>query len=525
MALALGSLAVSCQDAQSPTSSLDAGDDIIQLSATSGSGTTTSEVTVFKSGSHVIAWDPILPATSYGSNWPTTVCTAAPQVGLDANWVNPHNAFSFSAVHPFESWYPSWNFDAEWINAYRNGPYPGWSSLGPDGHNWTKYSTQVSGNGNFVVQFLADNCSWIYIDGELIGYQGTNFSANQSGRYAVTLDGEHELSFIIFDGGGAAGGKFRLETRQSFIDNGGDTGVVVGPSNTAPVADAGADQSVAATGATTAVTLNGSGSTDADNDELTYSWTLNGGVISTTMSPTLNLADGSYTFTLTVSDGEASDVDEVTVSVVNTIPVARAGADQTKEATGPNTSATLNGSASTDADGDALMYSWSLNGSVVSTSANPTVSLGLGAHTFTLTVSDAQGASDTDEVTVRITDTTAPSISFTSVTTQLWPPNHKMVLVARNISATDIVNGSTSVSIMVSSNEPANGRGDGNTNSDSQVVANPNGTYDVYVRSERTGSNAGRVYTINMTSTDASGNTSSRSMTATVAPNQSARAR
>ena len=209
----------------------------------------------------------------------------------------------------------------------------------------------------------------------------------------------------------------------------------------------------------------------------------------------------------------------------NTAPVADAGADQTKEATGPNTSATLNGSASTDADGDALTYSWSLNGSVVSTSANPTVSLGLGAHTFTLTVSDAQGASDTDEVTVRITDTTAPAITFTSVTTQLWPPNHKMVLVARNISATDIVNGSTSVSIMVSSNEPANGRGDGNTNSDSQVVANPNGTYDVYVRSERTGSNAGRVYTINMTSTDASGNTSSRSMTATVAPNQSARAR
>jgi hypothetical protein len=142
-----------------------------------------------------------------------------------------------------------------------------------------------------------------------------------------------------------------------------------------------------------------------------------------------------------------------------------------------------------------------------------------------LTVSDAQGASDTDEVTVRITDTTAPVITFTSVTTQLWPPNHKMVLVARNISATDIVNGSTSVSIMVSSNESANGRGDGNTNSDSQVVANPNGTYDVYVRSERSGSNAGRIYTINMTSTDASGNTSSRSMTATVAPNQSGRAR
>lgn len=439
MALAFGSLVASCQKADSPTSSLNAGDEGIQLSTTSGTGTTTSEVTVFKSGSHVIAWDPILPATSYGPNWPTTVCTASPLVGLDANWVNPHNAFVFSAVHPFEAWYPSWNFDAEWINAYRNGPNPGWSSLGPDGHNWTKYSTQVSGNGNFVVQFLADNCSWIYIDGELIGYQGTNFSANQSGRYAVTLNGEHELSFIIFDGGGAAGGKFRLETRQSFIDNGGDTGVVVGP--------------------------------------------------------------------------------------VNTTPVANAGADQTKEATGPNTTATLNGSASTDADGDALTYSWSLNGSVVSTSATPTVSLGLGSHTFTLTVSDAQGASDTDEVTVRITDTTAPVITYTTVTTQLWPPNHKMVLVARNISASDLVNGATAVSIMVSSNESANGRGDGNTSIDSQVVVNPNGTYDVFVLSERSGNNSGRVYTINMTSTDASGNTSSRSFTATVAPNQGGRAR
>ncbi|HBZ38075.1 MAG TPA: hypothetical protein DEO59_06215, partial [Balneola sp.] len=212
------------------------------------------------------------------------------------------------------------------------------NSDGPGGHNWSKYETEVSGNGEFVIQLLADNCSWVYLADEngdnprLVGYQGATSSP---GEYGVTLDGTHQLSFVIFDGGGLAGGKFRLETTEEF----GGTPPPI-DTNNAPVADAGADQTLTATGATTSVKLDGSGSSDADGDALTYSWS-NG---ATGATPTVALAKGTHVLTLTVSDGEESDTDEVTITVVNTTPVADAGADQSVRATGATTSVTLDGS-------------------------------------------------------------------------------------------------------------------------------------------------------------------------------------
>jgi hypothetical protein len=156
---------------------------------------------VFTSGSDVKTWDPIIPAAAY-VNWGTTVCTSTPLVGRNANWQNPHNAYVLGG-HPWAFNY----FFAPWINA-RNTL----ASIGPDGHNWTMYSTQVTGNGTFVIRLLADNCSWIYLDGTLVGVQGTNLAANS---YGLTLNGTHTLEFIIFDGGGLAGGKFILETTSN----------------------------------------------------------------------------------------------------------------------------------------------------------------------------------------------------------------------------------------------------------------------------------------------------------------------
>lgn len=463
---------------------------------------------VYVSSSSIQTYDPIFPA-SEDRGWTSTVCYQSNDFGLTANWVNPHNAFEVTQdngqPHPWDNA----TFDAAWINSYNS-----MNSEGPGGHNWSRYETQVSGNGEFVIQLLADNCSWVYLADEngdnprLVGYQGATSSP---GEYGVTLDGAHQLSFVIFDGGGLAGGKFRLETTEEF----GGTPPPI-DTNTAPVADAGADQTLDATGQTTSVTLDGSGSSDADGDALSYSWTLNGSVVSTDASFSTNLADGSYTFTLTVSDGEESDSDEVSVTVVNTIPVADAGADQTLEATGATTTVTLNGSA-TDADGDALTYSWSNGASGASTS----VDLAVGTHTFTMTVTDEQGATDSDQVTVTITDTTAPVISFNQETNSLWPPNHKMVLVATGITASDIVDGITAVQVQVSSSEAANGKGDGNTDSDYEIRTNFDGSFDVYVRAERSGKgNSGRTYTITMTTGDVAGNSSTDSFQVSVAKSQ-----
>ncbi len=153
---------------------------------------------VFTSGANVRTWDAIIPNAAY-ANWPTSVCTNQPLVGLNANWQNEHNAYVLTG-HPWANDF----FSAPWINAWNSLP-----SVGPGGHNWTKYRTQVTGNGSFVIRLLADNCSWIYLDNTLVGVQGTDLAANS---YGLTLNGTHTLEFIIFDGGGAAGGKFRLET-------------------------------------------------------------------------------------------------------------------------------------------------------------------------------------------------------------------------------------------------------------------------------------------------------------------------
>ncbi|MEX0789519.1 MAG: choice-of-anchor K domain-containing protein [Actinomycetota bacterium] len=95
----------------------------------------------------------------------------------------------------------------------------------------------------------------------------------------------------------------------------------------------------------------------------------------------------------------------------NARPVADAGADQTVEQNGALTPVTLDGTASTDADGDALTYSWSGPGLEAEVDgATPTVELPPGTHEITLTVSDGElTAADTVQVVVQ--DTTAPTIT------------------------------------------------------------------------------------------------------------------
>jgi len=102
-------------------------------------------------------------------------------------------------------------------------------------------------------------------------------------------------------------------------------------------------------------------------------------------------------------------------------PTANAGPDQRVFDNDNNgiERVTLNGSGSHDSDGTIVSYRWTENGSQIATGVAPTVSLALGAHVITLTVTDDNGATGSDIVAIVVnsppaSDTTAPSIIYAS---------------------------------------------------------------------------------------------------------------
>ena len=226
----------------------------------------------------------------------------------------------------------------------------------------------------------------------------------------------------------------------------------------------------------------------------------------------------------------------------NEPPVADAGPDQTGvnavDCTSPDgADVTLDGTGSSDPDEDALSFSWSASGITFddSTSAEPTATFPLGTTTVTLIVTDPGGLSDTDEVDIRVEDNTPPVVTVSASPTSLWPPNHKYEVITLLVSANDDCDPSVAVSATAVSNEPddANGNGDGKTTGDIKVTtagggvllssnAVPEVTFDpmndqLELRAERGGNSDGRIYTITVTATDASGNSTPNSAQVTVA--------
>ncbi len=186
---------------------------------------------------------------------------------------------------------------------------------------------------------------------------------------------------------------------------------VQGP-NRAPVADAGADRTVLIDDV---VALDGGRSRDPDEgDVITYAWTqLDGPTVqlsdSNAVDPrfrTDGLEEGAtLTFALVVSDAELeSNPSEVVVTVRNQRPIAHAGRDGVVLQEGEYT---LDGTGSTDPDGDDLTYRWSQVGGLEVTLApagSPTPSFVApelaGPVEFQLIVHDGEAESVADRVTV-----------------------------------------------------------------------------------------------------------------------------
>jgi uncharacterized protein (TIGR03790 family) len=224
---------------------------------------------------------------------------------------------------------------------------------------------------------------------------------------------------------------------------GGSASTPVTPANVAPLANAGIAQSVL-TG--TLVTLDGTASSDANNDALSYSWSLTSkpagsgaAVLSPTSAKPTFTADvaGSYVASLTVNDGKLSSSPatvSVTAAVGNVAPVANAGAAQSVAA---GALVTLDGSASSDANKDALTYSWSLSskpagsGAVLlsPTLSKPTFTADLaGTYVASLTVNDGKLSSSATTV----------SVTATSPATPVTPASLTLSLPAHAITASQL---------------------------------------------------------------------------------------
>ena len=237
-------------------------------------------------------------------------------------------------------------------------------------------------------------------------------STNAKPTFTADIAGTYTITLVVNDG--------KANSTVSTVS------VYASVSNSAPVANAGPNQSITVG---SVVTLDGTASTDANRDPLTYKWSLSnvptgsGAALNATYSPNPRFtADmvGTYTAILTVNDGKAdslSSVVVITASAANSAPVANAGVAQSVKL---NDTVTLDGTGSSDANNDFLTYKWTLitkpTGSSAAlssgTSSKPTFRADVaGTFVASLIVNDGKVDSQAAATTVSVATANADPIA------------------------------------------------------------------------------------------------------------------
>jgi hypothetical protein len=308
--------------------------------------------------------------------------------------------------------------------------------------------------------------------------------------------------------------------------------------NTPPTAEAGDNLAIATSGQNS-TTINGTVS-DPDGDPVNYRWlegatellasTLAvGGAAPLDLSTLSPLSIGEHTLTLEADDGTDTGTDVMIMTIENSPPVVAPSGGGTLQL---GEDIILSGQVA-DFDGDNLNYRWYEgatifdSGSAIAEAGGNPVNLAdhtiigglsLGNHVITLEADDEANTPVSDDITVVVIDTTDPTINATVSPGILWPPNHQMVDVVVQADAADN-SGSVTLTASVSSSEPPDSDGDGNTIPDytTPVINQSTGEITLQLRSERKGQGTGRTYTITVTATDDSLNSSDAIVTV-VAP-------
>jgi PKD repeat protein len=379
---------------------------------------------------------------------------------------------------------------------------------GPDQQVYTDQTTTFNGTTTEDLNAITQ-VTWDFGDNTTL-VNGTNPELLNA-THVYTEAGVYNASLTV---------KFDAELNQTETA----TATITVNENTPPVADAGPDQTVEQTSAEGAmVTLNGTSSSDPDNDTLTYNWNWTGGSAAGA-TPTALFPVGNTTVTLMVADSQynATDTVNIVVEVDATAPVVDAGPDVTVEQEShAGTQVVLTGTA-TDMVSTRFNFTWTENGMVLKEEANVsettlTYTFNLGTHVVTLYATDDANNTGSDNVTVTVVDTTPPEICATATPNNLWSPDHKYVEVEATVTVYDVCDPSPTLTLVsITSNEPDNGMGDGNTVNDIVIMND----FTFNLRAERSGTGCGRTYTITYQATDASGNTAMATVTVEVPHNQ-----
>lgn len=198
------------------------------------------------------------------------------------------------------------------------------------------------------------------------------------------------------------------------------------------------------------------------------------------------------------SYGGESNTDFVTIKYgeygPNRPPLANASHNQTTECAGTSGALVmLDGSGSTDPDGNSLTYTWTWeDGSAEG--ANPTVMLPFGTTVVTLTVSDGE-RSATDTVNITVQDTTPSTLILSATPDHLWPPNRDIWNVTIGGSVSDACSISSVVFDVIDEYGLVQ-----------PTISDFNTSIQLQADRDSKDKDEVRVYTINATATDVGGN-------------------
>jgi hypothetical protein len=246
---------------------------------------------------------------------------------------------------------------------------------------------------------------------------------------------------------------------------------------------------------------------------------------------------GSLSNTAAVSGAQPDPAQDNNTAVQTTRVTADSVAPRTEATLSPepnasgwhrtNVTVTLR---ATDGDGGSGVKALTYSATGAQTTGTTTVSGAVaslvitaeGETTLRFRAEDAAGnREEARRLTVRI-DRTAPTFgACTANPSSLWPPNHKLVDVSVSVIVKDRGSGPGGFVLRsVTSNEPDDGLGDGDSPNDIQKFQVGTPDTSGKLRAERSGGGAGRTYTLVYEGTDAAGNTAVCSATVTVPRNQ-----